>query len=292
MVASVSLFSVSAIDYGSTPTYEKPVTKVSDGTGEIGKTAEAPAEVVTDGGVKEALKAAEPVIYVAEKTAEVKESAIGEIAKSEKPVTFVTPECTIKIDPAKIKEVKAIDLGMEVTAAKEETVVSGTKVPAGSIVINPAQKGDFGMELEITISKTTLGEMDASKAKLYYISDDGKVTEMGAFKVNADGSLTLAISHASEYVVSDKSIASASVETEAAGLTASEPAATQTVANPKTGNVAVVAIDIAALAAVCAGGVLGISFWQTTDYCGFPQVNSKNYPLIYVKNRGLPKESP
>ena len=42
----------------------------------------------------------------------------------------------------------------------------------------------------------------------------------------------------------------------------------------------------------CAGGVLGISFWQTADYCEFPQVNSKNYPLIYVKNRGLPKESP
>ena len=44
--------------------------------------------------------------------------------------------------------------------------------------------------------------------------------------------------------------------------------------------------------AACAGGVLGISFWQTADYCGFPQVNSKNYSPIYVKNRGLPKESP
>lgn len=49
---------------------------------------------------------------------------------------------------------------------------------------------------------------------------------------------------------------------------------------------------IAGLVAICAGGVLGISFWQTADYCEFPQVNSKNYPLIYVKNRGLPKESP
>ena len=60
------------------------------------------------------------------------------------------------------------------------------------------------MTLEITIPASALTDIEVDLAELYYISDDGEVTLVpGGLTVNADGSVTIAISHASAYVISD-----------------------------------------------------------------------------------------
>lgn len=236
-MASVSAVSVSAVDYGggaspstgtpSTTTVTGTTTTTTDDTGSTttttttaGTSSDAPATVVTDKAVDEAIAAAtnsgskEATLYMTEDAsgkAAVQESAIAEIAKSDVTVTVeVTSESgtdySITIDPALITEAKAINLAMDITVDTDEgATVSGVEVPAGSIVIAPAQKGEFGMTLQVTIPAAAVADVDTSDVRLYYIADDGSVTKMPkkALKVNKDGSLTVSISHASEYVVSD-----------------------------------------------------------------------------------------
>lgn len=191
VMASAATVTASAVDYTEDPGY----------------TPEKPAEVVTEETISAVLKQEEPVVYIETKTATVKEDAIGAIAKSEKPVTFEAPDYSITVDPAKITEVKAINLAMTITATEEKADVDGVAVPANAVVIAPAQKGEFGMTLEVTVPAKSIGNIDKTKAALYYIADNGTVTKMkDALTFDKDGNAVISISHASKYVVSDTEI--------------------------------------------------------------------------------------
>lgn len=198
-MVSMTALSVSAVDYGNKPSYTEP-EKVEDKTE---TTPEEPVKVVTEDTVKEALKADEPVVYIEPEKASVKEDAIGEIAKSDKPVTFEAEEYAVTIDPALITEVKAINLAMDIAVGAE----NGIDVPANVITIVPAQKGDFGMTLSVTIPAAKVADLDVESIKVYYVSDDGEITLLeDAVTVNADGSISVAISHASAYIITDEEI--------------------------------------------------------------------------------------
>lgn len=231
-VASMAAVSAGAISYA--PTYA-PITptpststitetKTTDTNGNTttttaGTSEAAPATVLTDSAVDQVLSAAaksgadEVTLFMTETadSAAVQESAIAEIAKSDVVVTVDISsddgvDYSVTIDPELIKEVKAVNLAMDITVGTDSgKKVSGVEVPAGSIVIAPAQKGDFGMTLQVTIPAAALDDVDLEEVALYYIADDGIVTKMprNALRVNADGSLTVSISHASQYVVSD-----------------------------------------------------------------------------------------
>ena len=178
------------------------------------------ASVLTDEDVSDAITAAqesgatEITVEMEEDSSgsvTVQEAAIAEIANGDVAVTVeVTSnsgtDYSVTIDPALVTEAKAIDLAMDITVdADEGTTVAGVEVPAGSIVIAPAQKGDFGMTLQVNLPAEAVGNIDTDAARLYYISDDGDVEKMPkkALKFKRDGSVTVSISHASEYVISD-----------------------------------------------------------------------------------------
>lgn len=205
-MVSMTALSVSAVDYGNKPSYTEP-EKVEDKTE---TTPEEPVKVVTEDTVKEALKADEPVVYIEPEKASVKEDAIGEIAKSDKPVTFEAEEYAITIDPALITEVKAINLAMDIAVGGENSSIAsdnGIEVPDNAITIIPAQKGEFGMTLSVTIPAAKVADLDVESVKVYYVSDDGEITLIeDAVTVNADGSISVAISHASAYVITDEEI--------------------------------------------------------------------------------------
>jgi hypothetical protein len=134
--------------------------------------------------------------------AAIKESGITvtlEVTSDDGFTYFVT------IDPDTITKVTAIDVAMNFTVGTEEgDEVSGVEIPAGSIVIEPNQKGDFGMELTVTLPADVLGDINAEDANLFYISSNGKVTEMSdSISANADDSVSITISHASAYVITD-----------------------------------------------------------------------------------------
>ena len=166
-MVSMTAVSVSAADYGNPPSYSEP-EKVPE-TPAPGSTADEPVKVVTDDTVKEALKADEPVIYIESEKATVKEDAIGEIAKSDKPVTFVSEDCSITIDPALITEVKAINLAMDISVDTSLAENSGIEMPANAITLIPAQKGDFGMTLSVTIPAANVADLDVESVKVYYV---------------------------------------------------------------------------------------------------------------------------
>lgn len=205
-MVSMTVVSASAADYGQTPSYEEP-EKVPETPV---TTPETPVKVVTDDTVKEALKADEPVIYIETEKASVKEDAIGEIAKSDKPVTFEAEEYAITIDPALITEVKAINLSMDITVGAENSALAednGIEVPENAITIIPAQKGEFGMTLSVTIPAANVADLDVEAVKVYYVSDDGEISLIeDAVTVNADGSISVAISHASGYIITDEEL--------------------------------------------------------------------------------------
>lgn len=200
MISATNVFA-GAVDYGTKPDYKEP-EKVTDTTG---KTDDKPAKFVTDDVITAAIKD-NAVIYITS-DAVVKEDAIGAIAKSDVPVTFEAEDYSITIDPALIEEVGAIDLSMEIGVFDSDDEVDGVAVPAGAIVIAPAQKGAFGMTIKVTISASTVSDLDTDNLSLYYIDDDGNVTKLDSdIEVNADGSVSISISHASKYVISDVDI--------------------------------------------------------------------------------------
>lgn len=206
MVSAATVIS-GAVDYGNTPSYKEP-EKVTE---ESGTTAEKPAAIVTEDVIADAIEN-EGVVHITS-DAVVKEDAVGAIAKGGVPVTFEADDYSVTIDPALIEDVGAIDLSMDIAVSDSDVEVDGVVVPAGAIVIAPAQKGKFGMTLKVTISADTVENLDTDNLSLYYIDDDGNVTKLDSdIEINADGSVSVSISHASKYVVSDVDISTVESE--------------------------------------------------------------------------------
>lgn len=237
MMLSASAVSVSAIDYGPvTPVVPTPVvtttttaatTAPADAAGDDASDSDADttavAGVVTaeevENKIADAVKAGkeEVTISVAEDSTTgkvtVQESAIADIAKSKVPVTFdVKPvsgtSYSVTIDPKSITSAKSVNLGMQILTGSDISVAAAAldlEVPVtnDAIIIAPMMKGNFGMDLTVTLPASAVDGMDVDNAVLYYISDDGVITALeDALEVNADGSVSITISHASAYVIS------------------------------------------------------------------------------------------
>lgn len=230
MVASAASISASAaINYGYAPYYPPavtvPTTSPSTSSDTQAATTTTPATPATDDAdekdegasvagestVEEAIKnGGEVKLSVNDNgDAVVQEAAIAAIVKGDKPVTFDVDtddgvDYSITIDPKSIKDAKAINLGMVISVEPNSTEVEGADVPSGAILIYPAQKGEFGMTLNITIPASELKGINIENCQLYYVSDDGELSLVeDAISVNKDGSITVSISHASYYVVTD-----------------------------------------------------------------------------------------
>lgn len=241
MVASAAAVSASAADYGFTPGYPDVDTSAITGSGstsggstttttpadttntddEKDDTESTGAAVVSESAVESAIASGEDVDVAVDDNgnAVVQEAAIGAIAAGDEAVTFDVSDpdsdtdYQIVIDPDLIDEVKDINLAMTISIPDADDDVDGVEVPAGSIVIAPAQKGNFGMTLEIVIPAAALADIDVDAAQVYYIADDGSVELVeGGLVKNADGSVSVFLSHASAYVISDVDLVAAAEE--------------------------------------------------------------------------------
>lgn len=122
--------------------------------------------------------------------AKIDNNAMEIIKKQKEPVVFKSKEFTVSIDPKSITTARTINLGMKVDLFPE----------AGVISIDPVQKGDFGLEMVVTIPASALKDFNLKGLRFYYVSSDGKRKELKEFTVNKDGSLSFKLSHASSYV--------------------------------------------------------------------------------------------
>lgn len=185
-----------AIDYstGSTGGTATPVVStVDNGSAEATATAET---TVRTRAVTDAIASGEAV-SVSGSSIALGRNAVAAIAKAEAPVTFVNEDTgvSITIDPATVEKVGKIDLGMAV----EETDMG--------VKITPAMTGKFGLTLSVTIPQASIpASVDVNNAHLYYVSDDGKVQDLGALTPNADGGFTVELTHASSYIIGSASI--------------------------------------------------------------------------------------
>jgi len=108
----------------------------------------------------------------------------------------------IMIDPTRITaDARETNLHIDI-----EVVSTGNNefgVPANSIVILPADKGEFGFEISFIISAEELEEagLKGASARLWHIDDKGNMVEDGRIERNADGSVTVGITRASFYVI-------------------------------------------------------------------------------------------
>jgi len=113
----------------------------------------------------------------------------------------------ISIDPETITDhATALDLNIELTIAGGGTLVNDVTYPDNSIIIAPAAHGDFGFTISFTITAGMFAEagLDGDNVRLFYISADGIITEYDSVQRNSDGSITVSISHASVYILSEE----------------------------------------------------------------------------------------
>jgi hypothetical protein len=219
-VISLTAVSAGAADYGggASPTVTAPTNVAGS---DAGSSEEKATTVLTDTAVSSAITDAAKsgsdsvTVYMKEDAngkVTVQETAIAEIAKNDVTVTIEVKsdsnsdtDYSVVIDPKLITEAKAIDLGMDIKVNTPEGMKeSGVDIPENSIVIAPHQKGDFGMTISVNLPAAALSGINKSTASVYYISDSGEITKLSnALTFNADGSASIAISHASEYVISD-----------------------------------------------------------------------------------------
>ena len=131
----------------------------------------------------------------------------AEIAGSDTVIAITAGDYTVYIIPDNITDARSINVAMNVEPATTSTDLNGVAVPAGSVIIEPFQKGEFGAALDVSIPAESLGDIDPAAAKLYYISDSGEIElQEGAIKVNEDGSVTITLTHASAYVITDEDL--------------------------------------------------------------------------------------
>ncbi len=106
------------------------------------------------------------------------------------------------------------DINLAVTLNSNAIPSSTVQKLAGdnpTMQLSLAHNGDFGFRASLTIN---VGSEHAGKfGNLYYYDSDGRMVFMNAGSVNADGSVSLSFSHASDYVVviSDQEMSQADV---------------------------------------------------------------------------------
>ena len=212
MTASAAV-SAGAVDYASKPSYTPPASQSSSpvysAPGRSSMTAISKiAESDIAGAITSSLKTKhDAVVYVSGANISLNADSVAAIANAEAPITFSAGKYSVTIDPSTVFDVKDINIAMALYVGENSTNVNGVSVPAGSVVISPRQKGDFGMTMKVRIPSSQLKGVDLKKANLYFISENGVVTKVDdALTVNTNGSVAVSLTHGAMFVISDKDL--------------------------------------------------------------------------------------
>lgn len=212
MTASAAV-SAGAVDYASKPSYTPPASQSSSpvysALGRSSMTAISKiAESDIAGAITSSLKTKhDAVVYVSGANISLNADAVSAIVNAEAPITFSAGKYSVTIDPSTVFDVKDINIAMALYVGENSTNVNGVSVPAGSMVISPRQKGDFGMTMKVRIPSSQLKGIDLKKSNLYFISENGVVTKVDdALTVNTNGSAVVSLTHGAMFVISDKDL--------------------------------------------------------------------------------------
>ncbi|MCL2020365.1 MAG: hypothetical protein FWG70_11525 [Oscillospiraceae bacterium] len=158
--------------------------------------------------VIEALEMIHPVIDLSETDKTVISSdMLQAIADSGKDVEVVLDSgftFTILSDSIS-PDAQEFNLNIEIYLTERATEIDSVKIPANSIVINPNFRGSFGFEVTISFSAERLKQkgVNGNNVKLFHVDHEGRITDLGKLRLNADGSIEITISHASYYIIAE-----------------------------------------------------------------------------------------
>jgi len=166
-------------------------------------------EDILHNAIMDALESARPFIRISEREPTIiSEETLQIIRESGRDLEIELPNgLVIRIDSNSIaNNATALNLNIDVEITGQDTIVYDVQFPANSIVIAPSAHGEFGLTISFDISARKLAEagLDANNVQLFYINTEGVVTEAGIIKLNDDGSVTITISHASLYLLSEE----------------------------------------------------------------------------------------
>lgn len=212
MTASAAV-SAGAVDYASKPNYTPPASSSNSPVhSEPGRSTTTAISKVAESNIKDAIESSlktkhDAVVYVSGATISLNADAVAAIVNAEVPITFSAGKYSVTIDPSTVFDVKDVNIAMALYVGEKSTNVNGVSVPAGSMVISPRQKGDFGMTMNVRIPSSQLKGIDLKKANLYFISEKGTVTKVdNALTVGKNGSATVSLTHGAMFVISDKDL--------------------------------------------------------------------------------------
>ena len=114
----------------------------------------------------------------------------------------------ISIDPAEITDsARAVNLNIDITVVLESQLVNGKDVPDNSIAISISDRGNFGFSISFPILPELFeaAGISSDAVRLFHVDSEGDVAEkFDEFAINDDGSVTITISHASGYILSEE----------------------------------------------------------------------------------------
>jgi len=163
---------------------------------------------IPEDSVASVLQSESPFIKLSEgDSTTISASSLQEIRESGKVLEIELPNgLVIRIDGATITDnAVSLNIYVEITITDIATVVNDVQLPANSIIIAPSTHGEFGFTKSFDISAEKLAEagLNGENVRLFHISADGTVTEQGSVRLNDDGSVTISISHASQYLLAE-----------------------------------------------------------------------------------------
>ena len=164
---------------------------------------------IPDNTITEALESDSPLIQIGEGDSTViSAEALQDIKESGKILRVELQNgLIISINPDSITDTAtSLDINIDVMITERATIVNDLQLPSNSIVITPSAHGEFGFSISFDISAEQLANagLDGNTVRLFHISTDSVVTEAGTVRQNADGSVTLSISHASVYHLAEE----------------------------------------------------------------------------------------
>ena len=198
LLVAACVMPVSAANYASIPNYNTPgsstVTPTTPETPVVVApeiTVDSTATVLPTESVVASFKENETVtVKVAPEAATVEGEVLLSIAGTDKTLVIETEEFSVEVNGANITTAIDLNLNMEVTTT------------AGLLKIAPVQKGSFYTTVKVTVPASAVpAGVTAENAVVVYVDDNGKRTDAGKPVFNADGSLSIEISHASHYEI-------------------------------------------------------------------------------------------
>ena len=163
---------------------------------------------IPDSEITDALEQDKPFIKLEDgDSTTISDDALKAIKDQDKVLEIELPNgIVIRIDPDTITDgARSIDLNIDFTITQQATDVNNVRFPANAIILTPVASGEFGFTISFDISADKLKEagLNGENVRLFYVSSAGVVTELDRIRRNADGSVTISISRASQYVLSD-----------------------------------------------------------------------------------------